>query len=316
MTAEFHWDDARIFLAIARAGTLSGAADKMNMGIATVSRRLDRLEQALNVPLFSRHQSGYRLTDDGEALLARAEALEYAGLAFGEAAQLQGHVAGVVRLATSDNLATQFILPSLKGLLDHYPELRVEVLSGVQPVNLHRRDADLAIRMVKPEAGHLTLKRLGTVGFGVYGAADCLAGADGLSLSEADFVGWPETHQHLPAAQSLRVHRSSRNFRFDLTASVRMRTRCRKKQRGRPCKVEANTLVAQVSAVSAGLGLGVLPHFMARASGLQCLQPEIGADQTLWLVMHSDLAGSRRVRVLADHLIALFADHQDRLAMP
>ncbi|HIB5403567.1 TPA: helix-turn-helix domain-containing protein, partial [Klebsiella pneumoniae] len=50
MTAEFHWDDARIFLAIARAGTLSGAADKMNMGIATVSRRLDRLEQALNVP--------------------------------------------------------------------------------------------------------------------------------------------------------------------------------------------------------------------------------------------------------------------------
>ncbi|MBN0871954.1 LysR family transcriptional regulator, partial [Pseudomonas aeruginosa] len=109
--------------------------------------------------------------------------------------------AGVVRLATSDNLATHFILPSLKGLLDHYPELRVEVLSGVQPVNLHRRDADLAIRMVKPEAGHLTLKRLGTVGFGVYGAADCLAGADGLSLSEADFVGWPETHQHLPAAQ-------------------------------------------------------------------------------------------------------------------
>ena len=201
MTAEFNWDDARIFLAIARAGTLSGAADKLNMGIATVSRRLDRLEQALNVPLFSRHQSGYRLTDDGEALLARAEALEYAGLAFGEAAQLQGHVAGVVRLATSDNLATHFILPSLKG-------------------------------------------------------------------------------------------------------------------RGRPCKVEANTLVAQVSAVSAGLGLGVLPHFMARASGLQCLQPEIGADQTLWLVMHSDLAGSRRVRVIADHLITLFAAHQDRLAMP
>ena len=60
----------------------------------------------------------------------------------------------------------------------------------------------------------------------------------------------------------------------------------------------------------------LIAPFMARASGLQCLQPEIGADQTLWLVMHSDLAGSRRVRVLADHLIALFADHQDRLAMP
>lgn len=103
MTAEFHWDDARIFLAIARAGTLSGAADKMNMGIATVSRRLDRLEQALNVPLFSRHQSGYRLTDDGEALLARAEALEYAG----PAAWRSGATAGACRRgcspATSDN---------------------------------------------------------------------------------------------------------------------------------------------------------------------------------------------------------------------
>ncbi len=143
----------------------------------------------------------------------------------------------------------------------------MEVLSGVQPVNLHRRDADLAIRMVKPEAGHLTLKRLGTVGFGVYGAAGYLAGADGLSLSEADFVGWPETHQHLPAAQWI-------------TRTLR----------GRPCKSKP-IRSWRVSAVSAGLGPGVLPHFMARASGLQCLQPEIGADQTFWLVMHSDWPG-------------------------
>ncbi|GHK52414.1 hypothetical protein KPZU09_21500 [Klebsiella pneumoniae] len=102
MTAEFHWDDARIFLAIARAGTLSGAADKMNMGIATVSRRLDRLEQALNVPLFSRHQSGYRLTDDGEACSrGRRRWNTLAGV------RRSGATAGacrrVVRLATSDN---------------------------------------------------------------------------------------------------------------------------------------------------------------------------------------------------------------------
>ncbi|RCO08243.1 LysR family transcriptional regulator, partial [Bacilli bacterium] len=72
MSANFNWDDTRIFLAIARAGTLSGAAEALEMGIATISRRLDRLEQSLSVPLFSRHQSGYRLTDDGEALLEQA----------------------------------------------------------------------------------------------------------------------------------------------------------------------------------------------------------------------------------------------------
>lgn len=297
MKTEFNWDDTRVFLAITRSGTLSGAAEAMSIGVATISRRLDRLEQSLGVPLFSRHQSGYRLTDDGDALLERAEALEYAGLAFGETANLQGNVAGLVRLATSDNLATHFILPSLKGILDTYPELRIEVLSGVQSVNLHRRDADMAIRMVKPDSGNLTLKRLGTVGFGLYGAKtylDELEGVPaGLALSNAQYVGWSESHQHLPAARWV----------------TRM-------LRGRPCRVEANTLVAQVSAVSSGLGLGILPHFMARASGLQSVQPETGADQTLWLVMHSDLAGSRRVRAVADHLIAVFDQHKDQLMMP
>ncbi|MEB6598796.1 LysR family transcriptional regulator [Klebsiella aerogenes] len=293
MKADFNWDDTRIFLAVARSGTLSGAAETMDMGIATLSRRLDRLEKSLAVPLFSRHQSGYRLTDDGEALLARAEALEHAGLAFGETARLQGNVAGLVRLATSDNLAAYFILPSLNGLMEKYPDLRVEVLSGVQSVNLHRRDADLAIRMVKPESGNLTLKRLGKVGFGLYSADTGLAGSTDVAFNHAQYIGWPESHQHLPAARWI-------------TRTLR----------GRPCRVEANTLLAQLSAVSAGLGLGVLPHFMARKNGLQCVNADIGVDQTLWLVMHSDLAHSRRVRVVADHLIALLDEIKDQLTSP
>ncbi|EQB8220153.1 TPA: LysR family transcriptional regulator [Klebsiella aerogenes] len=293
MKADFNWDDTRIFLAVARSGTLSGAAETMDMGIATLSRRLDRLEKSLAVPLFSRHQSGYRLTDDGEALLARAEALEHAGLAFGETARLQGNVAGLVRLATSDNLAAHFILPSLNGLMEKYPDLRVEVLSGVQSVNLHRRDADLAIRMVKPESGNLRLKRLGKVGFGLYSADTGQAGSTDVVFNHAHYIGWPESHQHLPAARWI-------------TRTLR----------GRPCRVEANTLLAQLSAVSAGLGLGVLPHFMARKNGLQCVNADIGVDQTLWLVMHSDLAHSRRVRVVADHLIALFDEIKDQLTSP
>ncbi|HGP0980268.1 TPA: LysR family transcriptional regulator [Klebsiella aerogenes] len=293
MKADFNWDDTRIFLAVARSGTLSGAAETMDMGIATLSRRLDRLEKSLAVPLFSRHQSGYRLTDDGEALLARAEALEHAGLAFGETARLQGNVAGLVRLATSDNLAAHFILPSLNGLMEKYPDLRVEVLSGVQSVNLHRRDADLAIRMVKPESGNLTLKRLGKVGFGLYSADTGQAGSTDVAFNHAQYIGWPESHQHLPAARWI-------------TRTLR----------GRPCRVEANTLLAQLSAVSAGLGLGVLPHFMARKNGLLCVNADIGVDQTLWLVMHSDLAHSRRVRVVADHLIALFDEIKDQLTSP
>lgn len=288
------WDDARVFLAIARNGTLSGAAAALAVGIATVSRRLDRLEAALGVPLFSRHQSGYRLTDDGEALLERAEALEHAGHAFGDAAQQQGHVAGNVRLATAENLANPLIIPSLPPLLAVHPALRVEIVSGVQTVNLHRRDADLAVRMVKPEAGNVTIKRLGTLGFGLYGARSYVdarhAGADAAAFEEDAFIGWAESHRHLPAAKWL------------------ARTLC-----GKPCKVETNTLSAQLCATVSGLGLAVLPHYLARQMGLVCLLPELGVDQPIWLVLHSDLVHSRRVRAVADHLIQLFEDKKSEL---
>lgn len=288
------WDDARIFLAIARSGTLSGAASALEIGVATVSRRLDRLEAALGVPLFSRHQSGYRLTDDGQALLERAEALERAGHAFGDAAQRQERVAGCVRLATAENLANPLIIPSLNKLFATHPELRVEIVTGVQTVNLHRRDADLAVRMVKPESGNVTIKRLGTLGFGLYGARRYVkarrAKADAAAFENDAFIGWTESHSHLPAAKWM----------------ARM-------LRGRPCKVETNTLSAQFAAATAGLGLAVLPHYLARQAGLVCLLPELGVDQPIWLAIHSDLAHSRRVRAVADHLIKLFEDNEAEL---
>lgn len=291
MNTQIQWDDTRIFLAIARAGTLSGAATTLEMGVATVSRRLDRLEAALGVPLFRRHQSGYSLTDDGEALLEHAEALEHAGQAFGEAAQQQGQVAGCVRLATAENLANALIVPSLPTLFAAHPELRVKIVSGVQTVNLHRRDADLAVRMVKPEAGNVTIKRLGTLGFGLYGARGYVnarsSGADAATFDDDRFIGWAESHSHLPAAKWI----------------ARM-------LRGRPCQMEANTLSAQMAAATAGIGLAVLPHFLARQAGLVCLLPELGADQPIWLAIHSNLAHSRRVRAVADHLIQLFDDQK------
>lgn len=294
MNTSLLWDDARVFLAIARSGTLSGASVTLAMGIATVSRRLDRLELALGVPLFSRHQSGYRLTDDGEALLERAEALEHAGHAFGEAAQQQGQVAGCVRLATAENLANLLIIPSLPSLFTRHPDLRIELISGVQTVNLHRRDADLAIRMSKPEAGHVTIKRLGTLGFGLYGARSYLdarrAGPQSAVFDEDILIGWSEAYSHLPAAKWIsRI------------------------ARGQSCKLETNTLSAQMSAAIAGLGLAVLPHFLAVQTDLVCLLPEVNADQPIWLVMHTDLAHSRRVRVVADHLLQLFEAHRPAL---
>ena len=289
------WDDARVFLAVARKGTLTAAARLTGGGVATVSRRIDRLEAALGVPLFVRHQTGYRLTDEGEALLPKAEALEHAAAAFESQAARESEVAGPVRLATAENLANPIIIPSLPALLERHPQLELEIATDVASVNLHRRDADLALRMVKPTRGNVTVRRLAALGFGLYGSAAYLTrrkqAADSGPFDHDAFIGWSEAQSHLPAAQW--ISRSLRN---------------------RPPVLTTTTLSAQLQAASAGLGLAILPHFLAHDAGLRRLPVELGVDQSIWLVIHSDLAQSRRVRAVADHLATVIHAMRDRLA--
>ncbi|WP_280554799.1 LysR family transcriptional regulator, partial [Halomonas sp. 25-S5] len=130
------WDDTRTFLAVARHGTLSGAALELNLGIATLSRRIERLEAALELPLFVRQQSGYQLTEEGADLVEKAEALEAAAVAFSSGASVQAQMTGTVRLATAENLATGLILPALPEFRAQYPELSVEIVTDISTANL------------------------------------------------------------------------------------------------------------------------------------------------------------------------------------
>lgn len=290
-----HWDDARVFLAVARAGTLSGAAKSLGLGLATASRRLERLEAVLGMPLFTRDQGGHRLTDDGHSLIARAEALEQSGYAFGMAARNRSdQVAGHVRLATAQGLADHFIVPALPALLTAHPELTVDIVTGVASVNLHRRDADLALRMVRPEHGNVSVRRLGVLGFGLYASPEYLERRQtpirASSVESDDFIGWTEGQQHLPAAQWLE-----------------------RTLRGHPCRLSAATLSTQLAATRAGLGMAVLPHFLAQAQGLSCVRSDVGCDQPMWLVVHTDLTHSRRVRKVADFIGELVLKHADAL---
>jgi len=289
-----NWDDTPAFLAVARTGTLTNAAGLLGTGVATVSRRIERLEIALGVPLFARQQTGYQLTDEGEALLPRAEALEEAMAGFQAGAKAEAQVAGHVRLATAENLANPIIIPALTTLLNRHPNLTLEVITDVATVNLHRREADLAVRMVRPTSGNVSVRRIGTVGFGVYGAPSYIAARtanpDDTILANDRFIGWSEQLGSLPAAQWLE------------------RTLC-----GRSPALVTSTLSAQLAAASAGLGLAILPHFLGRGAGLHRLPIETGLDQPIWLVAHSDLVASQRVRVVADHLVETIKDAGGRL---
>lgn len=290
-TGRLRWDDARVFLAITHTGSLSGAAASLGAGLATVSRQIERLEAALGLTLFSRHQNGYRLTDDGAALLERAETLEQAAEAFAEGSAAQAGITGRVRLATAETLANHIIIPALPKLTSQYPDLTLEVVTDVPAVNLHRRDADLAVRLVKPERGNVTIRRLGTLGFGLYASRVYAEHRRDDARLEADhFITWCETYGHLPAARW--VERALR---------------------GRAPALATTTLSAQLAAAISGVGLAVLPHFLGRQSDLVCLQGDLGIDQEIWLAVHSDLAQSRRIRVVADFLVSLIREVKQEL---
>lgn len=288
---DLNWDDVAVFLAVARAGSLSGAAGSLSMGLATVSRRIERFETALGHPLFLRHHSGYRLTEDGAAIMERAEEMEAAARALSSNTPVGPTVSGTVRLATAENLATELILPALPDLRRAYPALALELATDIATVNLHRRDADIALRMVKPERGRVSLQRLGTLGYGLY-ASEAYRETAPVAVERCDFIGWAEGYGHLPAAQWIE--------RF-----------CRE----RPPAVVTTSLAAQISACSAGLGLAILPHFVARPRKLVCLNPDLGVDQTIWLVTQLDLASSRRVQVVAEFLRELVGRNREKLAV-
>lgn len=287
------WDDVRVFLAVSRTGSLSAAADALALGIATVSRRIERLETALGQPLFLRHHTGYRLTDDGSALIERAEEMEAIARSLGAALPTAPEVSGTVRLATAENLATALILPALPRLRHDHPNLVLDIATDIATVNLHRRDADIALRMVKPDRGNVSLQRLGTLGYGLYAAPAYMerrGGAGPVDLEKDELIAWADSHSHLPSAQWIE-----------------------RALRGRAPAVMTTSLAAQVVACASGLGLAVLPHLLATPRGLTCLDADLGVDQGIWLVTQSDLLSSRRVQVVADFLRKTVAEARDAL---
>jgi DNA-binding transcriptional LysR family regulator len=241
---------------------------------STVSRRVSVLEAALGAPLFLRFPDGYRLTDEGQAWLPRAEAVEAAALAMTNKAAFCASVAGSVRLATAENLATRLLAPHLPGFLARHPNLRLDIVTGVAVVDLGRHEADVALRLTRPERGDLTIRRLGRMACAVYQAKDGSPDA---------FVGWSPAMAGLPAAQALAA----------MDAAVAM---------------TSDSLAVHHTLAAAGAARAILPRFMGDAD-LRLVRgddvPEAGQD--LWLALRTDLAGSVRVRAVADFLAEVVA---------
>lgn len=285
-----NWDDARFFLAVARVSTLRGAARALNVDQATVGRRVAALEQALKATLFLRTSDGYALTTAGEAALDAAEKMEQAGNELQRRIEgLDDRPMGLVRIASTDSLAVEFVIPAIARLHDDYPDVRVEIKAGTEMLNLAKREADIALRTIKPDNPDLLVRRLASWPIGLFASRRYLE-RRGTPKPGSGFAG------HDIVAFQAHVDAGDRyNLAQETVESARI-------------VASANSSLLVRTALAAGLGLGEIPVHMGERDGLVQVWPQRTRSQTydVWLVTHKDLRHTARVSKVIEYLVAEF----------
>lgn len=282
------WDDLKHFLAVARSGSLTEAARALKASAATVGRHIESLESELSARLFEHRSTGYVLTEIGRSIMIRAEEAEAA--VFAVEREVQGvdrRLLGKVRVASTEDISAMVIVPALPEFRARHAGIDVEILGRVDLTNLTRRDADVALRAVRPEKGDLLVRRIGAVDLAVYCskayAATRQLGAR-FDFAKVELITWVEEMATLRGGAWLAERASDA-----------------------PVALRVNTTRLLFDACRAGLGVAVLPCFGADLDpALVCLlPPEQVLSVDAWVVMHRDLAQTARIRVVADFLASL-----------
>ncbi|MDQ7729283.1 LysR family transcriptional regulator [Halomonas sp. SpR8] len=287
-----NWDDVQIFLAVYRAGTLRGAAQQLSIDQTTVGRRLASLERALGSRLFLRSTGGLVLTDSGQQVLTTAEDMERLAVSFkrrGEGADER--VAGEVRVTTTDALAVDFVVPAIERLRASHPEVRVILSTTTRLFDLARREADVAVRTLRPEQPELIVRQLGRWEVGLYATQRYL-----------EQHGEPQPGEGF-SGHDIALYQRGVTGRQDDTLAGESR------RRGRVV-AELDSSLMLATFVRAGLALGELPDYLAqRDPKLIRVWPERcrAKPYEAWLVLHQDLARTARVRVVVEAIAEMFA---------
>lgn len=281
----FDWEDLRHFAALAEAGTLSGAAKRLKVDHATVGRRVASLEAALGVRLIDRLPRRCTLTEAGRQVAGLVGDVEASAYAIERAAlRHQTPVAGRVTLSAPPIFASVFLAPRLVPLRRRYPLLRLVLAGEAASVSLGRRDADLAVRLSRPQERSSIGRRVGTMRFGLYAAKayEALAEPNGW-----EFVGYSDPLDHLPQQLWLREIAG-----------------------GRPVVFEASDLASQHAAVRSGVGVAALPCFLAADDPELVRLPVDTAppERELWLIAHADVRRAPAVRAVMDFVATLVID--------
>jgi DNA-binding transcriptional LysR family regulator len=274
-----NWNDLQYVLAVSRAGTLAGAARRLDVDETTVARRLSAMERALASRLFDRVDGTLCATKAGESTIAQAALVEQSirSLELGAAGK-DAAVAGSVRLTAVPVLINRLIVPALGELQKRHSRLQLDLLAEPRNASLTRREADVALRLARPEAGRgVLVRRVGRLDYAVYGA--------GRPSGRLPWITYDEALSHLPHARWLE-------------AASRSEPRA---------ALSVNDTETMLQAIHARLGMSLLPCFLAdNERGLRRLsgaKPVVSRD--VWLLSHRELRDHGRMAAVVDWLVGL-----------
>jgi DNA-binding transcriptional LysR family regulator len=289
------WNDYRVVLAIHRTGGLAPAARSLAINHATVFRQVNAMEARLGARLFDRHRSGYGLTAVGEVALAAAEAMEIQALA-AERRMAGGdlNLTGTIRVTAPDDMVQRLLLPMFVAFRERYPKIELEVIVDNRFLNLSRREADIALRPTAAAPEAMTGINIGPLNMTLYATAPLAAlVASGQPVGSLPWIGWED------GAETIRFGGFYRNRGLQPVFAYR-----------------SNSLLAQVSAAEAGLGVAVLPCFAGDSSvvleRLEPIDPQFATS--LWILTHPDLRRAARIKAFIDFMSAALRKKRRLLA--
>lgn len=283
------WDDLRIFLALARTGTIPAASIQAEVSEATVRRRLARLETGIKAHLFEAHHGLHSLTGDGELLRQRAETLEadledmWARLSNGD-----GKVNGLVRVGAPDGLSVLVLSPRFALMQRQYPELKIDLLTLSRDADLNRKEVDVAVMTQLPcGASNHRVRHIRRMPLTLYASARYLA--------ENAPIGCPA---------DLRGHRWV-GYSADIGYGITLRDTL--SQLGFPVdfSFSSGNILAQAEAIGHDCGIGLLPDFVARNYGdlVPILQSSMSIPIDYWIIIRDKISSQTRVRILVNDIV-------------
>lgn len=287
------WDHLRYFLELARTRKLSAAARRLDVQHTTVARRIRALEHALGAALFSRSAGEYQVTEAGRRLLPHAEAMESACSAIdGVAPKRSGELAGAVRIGATEGLGTVVLAPALAAFAQQHPHLVIDLLAVPRNVNLSQREADIVIGLERPARGNVVAARMCDYVLRLYAAPAYLA-----------------RHAPIRTRDDLAAH-TFVSYIDDLVFSKELRylaELCRPQRYA----LRSTSVLAQHQAVLSGVGIGVLPAFLAHGDArlVAVLPDQASFTRTFWMSMSPEGRALRRIQAVWAMLRSLPVGH-------